>query len=89
MVGQEFMADPVQLVSCHAGRHVPADLRQGLCGDPSGNPHPLDGLGVLHVRLARARAAPADILRTGDGIRHASLRRNPARLENGRHDLQV
>jgi hypothetical protein len=80
---------PIQLVGGDAGRHVPADLGQGLGRDPAGHPHPLDGGGVLDLRLAGGRVAAADVLGAGDAGRDRAHRGNPAGLEQGRHDLGV
>ena len=82
------MADPVQLVRGDARRHVPADFGEGLRGDPAGDPHLLDCLGVLDVTLAEARGAAADVLGAGDVGRDVALRGNPAGLEGSRHDLE-
>jgi hypothetical protein len=68
---------------------VPPDLLEGLRREPAGHAHALDGPGVLDVSLAAARGTPADIFRALDACRNGALRRNPAGLESGCHDLQV
>jgi hypothetical protein len=88
MVEDELMADPVQLVGCHARRYVPAYLGKGLGGDSPGDPHAVDGLGILDVTLAEPRGAAADVLGPGDVGGDVALRRNPAGLEGSRHDLE-
>ena len=41
------MPDPVELVGGDPGCDVSTDLGERLAGDPAGDAHPLDGLGVL------------------------------------------
>ena len=49
VVAQELVADPVELVGGDAGCDVGADQLAGLRGQPAGDPHPLDRLGVLDL----------------------------------------
>ena len=49
VVAEELVADPVELVGGHARHDVAADELAGLRGEPAGDAHPLDRVGVLDL----------------------------------------
>ena len=67
MVDEELVADSVELIGRDSWTNVATDLRQGVRGDPSGDPHCFDGRSRLHVRsFERRRRRTVDVLRAGD-----------------------
>ena len=76
VVEQELVADPVELVRGDAGGDVPADLGQRLRGDPAGDPHPLDRVGVLDLGSGVA-------LRAGGGRRTRGARWSAGTVRSG------
>ena len=67
VVAEELVADPVELVGGDARRDVRADELARLRGQPAGDPHLRDGLGVLDLVAGERRGRrPVDVLRSRD-----------------------
>jgi len=81
---QELVTDPVQFVVSHARSNGPADLLQRLGGDPAGDAHLRDRLGVLHLRPGERRGrGSVDVFRPRDVPRHGTARRDRSRGYGG------
>ena len=79
-----LVTDPVQLVVGHARSNGPADLLQRLGGDPAGDAHLRDRLGVLHLRPGERRGrGSVDVFRPRDVPRHGTARRDRSRGYGG------
>ena len=79
MVAEELVADPVELVGGDAGGDVGADQLAGLRGQPAGDPHLLDRLGVLDLAAGEALGRGlVDVLGTGDLRGHGATGRHGA-----------
>ena len=75
VVAEELVADPVELVGGHTWYDVGAHQLTGLGGEPAGDAHPLDRLGVLDLLAGEARGRGAvDVLGTGDVGGHDATR---------------
>ena len=60
----------------------PPDLGESLRGEPAGDAHPLDRVGVLHLGAGVARGAlPTDVLGSRDVRRHGPHRADDAGRE--------
>src|SRR5262249_56256671 len=87
VIAQELVPDLVELVGADAWGDVPSHLGQRLRGNPGGDPHRLDGRGVLDVGLADLRVALADVFRPLDLRGDLPGPRHPARPQPPHHDL--